>query len=89
MKAYYFILFFAVNVLNAQNLVPNPSFEEYTGLQTWMGEGAIHFALPWFNTPIYPGGNAMTADYIHMEMPLTLYEDDTYEFQIHLVEMRM
>lgn len=82
MKSYYFIFLFAVNFLNAQNLVPNPSFEVYTGLlQTFMHNGNLSYAQPWFNTPAFSGGGGATPDYINITMPLTLYNNDTYEFQ--------
>lgn len=43
----------------AQNLVPNPSFEVFTELPTWMGNGQIYFAFPWFKSPAFLGGVAL------------------------------
>jgi len=65
----------------AQNLVPNPSFEVFTDLSTIMGNGDLEYAAPWFDTPAFPGGGGASPDYIHINMPLTLYNGDTYEFQ--------
>ena len=83
MKSYYFIFLFAVNVLNAQNLVPNASFEIYSEmLSTFMANADLEYATPWFNTPTDPvGGGGATPDYINITMPLTIYNNDTYEFQ--------
>jgi len=83
MKHYYFIFLFAVNVLNAQNLVPNPSFEEYTGeLPFVMNNANLDIANNWFITPGGPGGaGATTPDYMNLNMPLLIFGGDTYELQ--------
>jgi len=65
----------------SQNLVPNPSFEIYTELPNHMINSSIHLAEPWFDAPAYPGGGGSSADYININMPLILYNGDTYDFQ--------
>lgn len=57
MKKFLFLFFyFVVTIfLKAQNLVPNPSFEQYSSCPT--SDGQIELAFPWFNptqgTPDY------------------------------------
>jgi hypothetical protein len=57
-----FTLFLTVS-LNAQNLVPNPSFEVYTELSTFMNNGKLDYAIPWFDTPAYPEGGGISRLY--------------------------
>lgn len=55
---FYIILFTSLITTSfAQNLVPNPSFEEYTSCP-W-ADNQLHFAAPWTN----PGGD--TPDFFH------------------------
>ena len=77
-----FTLFLTVS-LNAQNLVPNPSFETYAGeLPFVMNNGDLDIASSWFITSGGPGGaGGTTPDYINLNMPLLLFGGDTYEFQ--------
>jgi len=70
------------NALNAQNLVPNPSIEFYEGdLPFWMANSDLEMASPWFKTPISAGGGGWSVDYIHEDMPLLLFNGDTYDIQ--------
>ena len=67
----------------AQNLVPNPSFEVYSQLpSSIMTNADLEYATPWFDRPSYVGaGSGTSPDYIHINMPLSLYNGDVYEFQ--------
>ena len=78
MKKHIYILLiigsflFPSNYLLAQNLVPNASFEYYEDLPMICHNGGLELASPWFSWG--------SADYIHIDMPLQLFNDDTYEF---------
>ena len=72
---YLFVSFvlFPTTHIQAQNLVPNPSFEYYEGeLATGIVNGGLHNAMPWFRVP-WGEGNS---DLVHVDMPLSsLYGD--------------
>jgi|GEM_PF-2539025 len=55
--AFVFVLLLFSTALSAQNLVPNPSFEENTGIPIY--RGYLHLAVPWRNP------NDRTPDYMH------------------------
>jgi hypothetical protein len=59
--------------VQAQNFVPNPSFEEYTQIPNYTNNGMIEYAPPWFRTPvpyyIYGGSYTGTPDFLHEYMP--------------------
>lgn len=75
-----FILSFGIQ---AQNLVPNPSFEIYTDpLPSTSINGMLNIATPWFRTVSAPDGGGYSSDYVHINMPLTLWNGDTYEFSL-------
>jgi len=78
-----FTLILTIGV-QAQNLVPNPSFEVYTNdLPIHMNNAQLEYAAPWFDTPVFPGASSGEAspDYIHIDMPLYIQPGDSYEFQ--------
>ena len=55
-----FILISVIPVYSfAQNLVPNPSFENYTYLTDFMLSSYISLSPPWFETPAFPGGQLL------------------------------
>jgi hypothetical protein len=80
------ILLLIFNLINStvfsQNLVPNPSFEYYTELPTWMGNGHVDYAFPWFRTPYFPGVGGTSVDYINTNMPLNIQSGDVYELPL-------
>jgi len=50
-----------IKIVASQNLVPNPSFEDYTNLPTVGEAHFVNIAIPWFA----PGGGGGSSDYWH------------------------
>ena len=74
----FFLISFIVIELQAQNLVPNYSFENHTGCPTFASQ--LNLASPWFNptlgTPEYYNACAQISSYA--SVPLNLFEGFQY-----------
>lgn len=72
-----------IHLSQAQNLVPNPSFEEYISLAP-TNVGSTYFSPPWFTsplTPVFGGFETGTPDYYNTQMDFSTTLIPDYEMQ--------